>query len=55
MVTKKNFSLKDLAALPGVGESRIKQYSAEFLKALNEARSDMTQSGADVAEELELK
>jgi hypothetical protein len=29
-------TLKDIAALPGVGEARVKQYGAAFLKTLAE-------------------
>jgi superfamily II DNA helicase RecQ len=47
MVRKKDFTLKDLAALPGVGESRIKQYGAVFIKALNDAKVNAPVPAAD--------
>ncbi|MDR2553335.1 MAG: HRDC domain-containing protein [Treponema sp.] len=36
MVKKKAASPKDLAALPGVGEARVKQYGGQFLNAIAE-------------------
>jgi hypothetical protein len=35
MIKNKAAALKDIAALPGVGESRVKQYGAAFLKMLS--------------------
>jgi superfamily II DNA helicase RecQ len=36
MIKNKITGLKDIAALPGVGESRVKQYGEQFLKILTE-------------------
>ena len=36
MVKNKAATLKAIAALPGVGEARVKQYGEQFLKVLSE-------------------
>ena len=36
MIKNRAASLKDIAALPGVGESKIKQYGAAFLAVITE-------------------
>jgi superfamily II DNA helicase RecQ len=36
MIKNKITGLKDIAALPGVGESRVKQYGGPFLQVLSE-------------------
>jgi superfamily II DNA helicase RecQ len=36
MIKNKITGLKDIAALPGIGQARIKQYGEQFLKILTE-------------------
>jgi superfamily II DNA helicase RecQ len=47
MVQKADFSLKDLSALSGEGESRVKQYGAVFIQALSECRAEHAEQDAE--------
>jgi superfamily II DNA helicase RecQ len=40
MVKKHPVSLKDIAALPGVGEARVKQYGTPFLEVFQKINTD---------------
>jgi superfamily II DNA helicase RecQ len=48
MVKTRPTTLKDIAALPGVGEARVKQYGAVFIKALG-ASTPAESAGAEVS------
>jgi superfamily II DNA helicase RecQ len=54
MIKKKVSTLKDIAALPGTGESRVKQYGGQFLQLLAENAPPQTPAAGEANETGEL-